>query len=139
MKRGVSIVLVFMILTAMFHITVATHFCGGNVAATKVSLTGKMASCGMETSERKSPLSGASFTSHCCDDVVNYYGTNSDYTPSFLLISESYQSNFQFFGMPAGYLVNNPAVLKSTFTDASPPGALTSTDVDLAGICVFRI
>ena len=139
MKRGVPIVLVLLMLAAMFHITVAEHFCGGKVAATKVSLTGKMASCGMETSERKLPLSGTSFTSYCCDDVVSYYGTDSNYTPSFSFISEPYQYNLQYFYILSEYPAYTPAVLKSIYTDASPPGALMSTDVDLSGICVFRI
>lgn len=139
MKRGVSIALILLILTAMLNLSVATHYCGGKIAASKVSLTGKLASCGMAGSEKKLPLSGTSFTTHCCDDIVTYCGTDSNYTPSFSFIPDSYQYNFKFFSIPAGYPVYNPAVLKSQYIDASPPGALISTNVDISDICVFRI
>ena len=126
-------------LSAMFHITVATHLCGGEVAASLISVTGKLASCGMEGSEKESPLSGTYFTRHCCDDIVTSCGIDNNYTPSFSFLSESYQYNFQVFSIPAGYPVYNQAVLESQCTDASPPGVLMSTNVDLSDICVFRI
>jgi hypothetical protein len=139
MKKSVSIALVLIILTAMLNVSVAIHFCGGKVAASKVSLTGKLASCGMEGSEKKLPLSGTGFTTHCCDDVMTYCGTDSNYTPTFSFIPVSYQYSFKFFSMPAGYPVYTPAVLESQYTDASPPGALMFTNVDISDICVFRI
>jgi len=123
----------------MFHITVATHFCGGEVAASLISLSGKLASCGMEGPGKELPLSGTYFTKHCCEDVVTSYGTDSNYTPSFSFIPDSYQYNFKFFSISTGYPVYASAVLKSQYTDASPPGVLMSTNVDLTGICVFRI
>jgi hypothetical protein len=126
-------------LTAMIHITVAAHYCEGEVAALKISLSGKLASCGMEGPVKEFPLSGTYFTKHCCEDVVTSYGTDSNYTPSFSFIPDSYQYNFQFFSISTGYPVYASAVLKSQYTDASPPGALKSTDVDLSDICVFRI
>jgi hypothetical protein len=139
MKRGISIVLILLMLAAMFHITVAIHFCGGEVAASLISLSGKLASCGMEGQGRELPLSGTYFTKHCCEDVVTSYGTDRNYTPSFSFISDSCQHNFQFFSIPTGYPAYTPAVLKSQYTDPSPPGALMSNNVDLAGICIFRI
>ena len=41
----------------MFHISVATHYCGGQIAASRVTLTGKLASCGME-----GPAKGVTFS-----------------------------------------------------------------------------
>lgn len=139
MKKGVSIVLVLLILTAMFHVTVATHFCGGEVAGLKISLSGKLASCGMESPGKEPLLPGTNFTNHCCDDIVNSCYTDSNYTPSFSYITDSYQYNLQVFSIPTSYPVYNQAVLKSQSTDASPPGVLISTNVDLSDICVFRI
>jgi hypothetical protein len=139
MKKGVSIVLALLILTAMFHVTVATHFCGGEVAGLKISLSGKLASCGMESPGEKPFLPGTNFTNRCCDDIVTSCYTDSNYTPSFSFVPDSYQYNFKAFSIPAGYTVYNQAVLKSQCTDASPPGVLMSTNVDLSDICVFRI
>ena len=139
MKRGISISLVFLMLTAMLHLTVATHYCGGKVAVSKVSLSGKLATCGMECSEKGSPLSGTNFTKHCCNDIVTFCGIDSNYTPSFSFVPESYQCNFQVFSIPKGSPVYSIAVLKTLYINVSPPGALMSTNVDLSDICIFRI
>jgi hypothetical protein len=139
MKKGVSIAMVLLILTAMLNLSVATHYCGGKLVASKVSLTGKLANCGMESSEKRLPLSGTNFTNHCCDDVITSCGTSSNYTPSFPFIPDSYQYNFNIFCLPTGTSVSHSAVLRSFYTSTSPPGELMSTNVDLSDICVFRI
>jgi hypothetical protein len=139
MKKGVSISLVFLIFAAMLHLSVATHYCGGIETSSIVSLTGKLANCGMERSQNEVPSSGTNFDKHCCDDVVTFCGTDSNYTPSFSFVPESYQYNFQVFSIPADFSVNYAAVLKSIYTNLSPPGPLMSTNVDLSDICVFRI
>ena len=139
MKRGVSIVLVLFMLTAMFHITVAMHFCGGEVAASKISISGKLASCGMEGPEMGLPLSGTYFTRHCCEDVVTFYGIDNNYTPSYSFVPESFQYNFQVLAIPVWLSANPDADIFSLYSSVRPPGALMSTNVDLSGICVFRI
>lgn len=139
MKKGISIALAFLIFTAMFHLTVATHYCGGKAVASKISLTGKLADCGMESRENKLPPSGTYITTHCCDDVVTYCGTDNNYTPSFSFFPNVNQYNSQIFGMTTGYPVFAPAVFIPIYASAAPPGAMMSTDVDLSDICVFRI
>jgi hypothetical protein len=138
-KKGFSISLSLLMLAATLHLSVATHYCSGNVAALKVSLTGKLATCGMECSEKELPLQGTNFTKHCCDDIVTFCGIDSNYTPSFSFVSESYQYNFQVFSISTGSPVYSIAVLKSLYINVSPPGALMSTNVDLSDICIFRI
>jgi hypothetical protein len=138
-KRGISIVLAFLMLAAMFHITVATHFCGGKVAASLISFSGKLASCGMEGPGKEIPLSGTCFTRHCCEDVVSSYGTDSNYSPSFFFVKETYQDTFLILNLTAGTPVHSLAVLKSISNNGSPPGRVLSTYVDLSSICVFRI
>ena len=48
MKRIVSIPLLFIILFSGINVKFASHYCGGNFSGTKVSLTGELATCGME-------------------------------------------------------------------------------------------
>jgi hypothetical protein len=139
MKKGVSIALVILLLAAMFNFSVAVHFCGGKVAASKVSLTGKLASCGMEGSEKRLPLSGTTFTTFCCDDNVTYCGTSNNYTPPFTFLQDPYQNTLQFLSIQTGLPVYPTTLLKSLYADASPPWELMSTDVDLSDICIFRI
>ena len=139
MKKGFSISLSLLMLAAVLHLTVATHYCGGKVAASTISLSGKLASCGMEGSEKELPLSGTNFTTHCCDDIVTLFGMDSKYTPSFSFVPETIQYNFQVFAIPVVLFVNSISDIIPSYTNVSPPGALMSTRVDLSNICVFRI
>lgn len=139
MKRVFSISLSLLMLAAMLHLSVATHYCGGKEVASKVSLTGKLAGCGMEGSKKELPLSGTNFTKHCCDDVVTFCGIDNNYEPLFSFVPESYQCNFQVLALPIGLSVNSNPDLIPLYTNVSPPGALRSTNVDLSDICVFRI
>jgi len=138
-KKVISISLVFLIIAAMFHISVATHYCGGQIADSMVTLTGKLASCGMEGTEKELPFPGESFSKHCCEDVIMICETDSNYMPSFSLIPDSYRYNLQILPVLMGLSVNSFRGLVSLCSNVSPPGALMSTDVDLSGICVFRI
>lgn len=139
MKKFISISFILLMLAAMLHLAVATHYCGGNVAALKVSLTGKLASCGMEYMEKDCTSPLAHLDKQCCDDVVTFYGVDTNYTPSFSIVTDSHQYNFKVFSIPGGFSINASEVLISLFTSVSPPDELMSTSVDLSDICVFRI
>jgi hypothetical protein len=139
MKKIFSISLSLLMLMAMLHFSVATHYCHGNIAASKISLSGKPASCGMENGQKDLPLSGTHFSSLCCDDAMVYPGISSNYAPSFSDKIESYQNSFQILSIPVGLPVLHQLVLQPIYTSVSPPGVLMSTNVDLSDICVFRI
>jgi hypothetical protein len=131
--------MVLLILAAMLPISVATHYCGGQIADSRVTLTGKLASCGMEGPEKGFPFPVESFSKHCCDDVITICETDSNYIPSFSFVPESYQYDLQILSVLTGLSFNSFPDLVSFYTNESPPGVLMSTDVDLSGICVFRI
>lgn len=139
MKKVISISLIFLVLTAMLHLSVATHYCSGKIAASKISLSGKLASCGMEDNDKDLPLTGAHFASHCCDNVLVFYGINSIYFPSFSFVPESYHHNSQAYNSPVGLIHNSLAFIKSICTNESPPDPPVSNNVDLSEICIFRI
>jgi hypothetical protein len=138
-KKFLSISLSLLLLAAMLHLTVATHYCCGMVVASTVSLSGKLAACGMECSEKELPLPGTDIIKHCCNDVITFCGIDGNYTPSFSFVPESYQYNFQVFSILTGSPLYSIAVLKSLYINVSPPEALMSTSVDLSDICIFRI
>jgi hypothetical protein len=139
MKKGTSILLAVLMLAAMFHFSIATHYCSGKVAASTVSVSGKLATCGMECSEQGLPPSGTNFTKHCCNDIVTFCGIDNNYTPSFSFVPEYYKYNFQHFSIPTGSPLYSMAVLKSLDANVSPPEFLRSNNVDLSDICIFRI
>ena len=139
MKKAISISLLILMVAAMLHISVATHYCGGKEVASKISLSGKLANCGMEGSQKELPLHGSSFAKHCCDDVVTYYGTDGSYVPFFYFVPETVQFNSQLFSFLSELSFNDHIGFSTLYTDVSPPGVLMSTYVDLSAICVFRI
>jgi len=126
-------------LASIVHVTVAIHFCGGEVAALKISFSGKLATCGMEVSEIKSLNSDATLTTHCCDDFVTFSGTDNNYIPSFLFVPDSIQNICEDQFIAAGYPIYYSDFLKLSGTNVKPPGLLMCTSVDLSDICVFRI
>jgi hypothetical protein len=129
----------FLVLTAMLHLTISTHYCGGHVAASKISVSGKVASCGMECSDIELPLYGTYFSKHCCEDVVTTFVLDNNYTTTFSFVTEVFQNSFHVISSQEAVSVNFNIEKNPLFTDVSPPWALMSTDVDLSGICVFRI
>ncbi len=95
MKKGISISLVLLIITAILNFSVASHYCCGKLAASKVSFSGKLADCGMEGTEKQVPPPGTYYSNHCCEDVVTFLGISSNYTPSFSFIPDPFKYNFQ--------------------------------------------
>ncbi len=139
MKRATSISLVLLIIASVMNLSVAVHYCGGKIAASKISLTGKLAGCGMEVPENGLPVSGTYFTKHCCEDVVTSCLIYSSYIPTISFDQADLQNNFQISAintLPSPFLRTE---VFSLFTEVNPPGVLRSTNVDLSDICVFRI
>ena len=139
LRKGVSISLVLLLLAATIHLSVATHYCGGIVAAVRVSFSGEPATCGMECQGNEYPLTGTIMTTHCCDDVLTSFTIDNIYTPSYSVLPELLQNNIQAFNLLNGLPVLSGNVLKSFYTNIKPPGELMSSAVDLSDICVFRI
>jgi hypothetical protein len=139
MKKITAISMVILLIATMLHISVSVHYCGGKEVASKISLTAMPANCGMESPEKDLPLTGNTYSNHCCKDVLTICVTDNNYTPSSSFIPPSLKYNFPIFSNSAVCTVNIPPLLISQSTNGSPPGALMSTEVDLAGICVFRI
>lgn len=130
-----------LILSAMLRISVARHYCGGELAASKISLSGDLASCGMEDAEDNCPLKfqGDYLKSHCCTDVISFYSIDNNYPQSQPLFSGPHRLTTKFLAMPVVIPVQFSSLITRVFTDVSPPAFSTTTAVDLTDICVFRI
>jgi hypothetical protein len=139
MKKFISISLTLFLLTAMLHLSVATHYCCGKLSSSKISISGKLATCGMEDDKSELPMTGSVFTKHCCDNFLTICSINSIFFPSFSFLHESHWQLFQVFSVPADLNPNPIAFIKSNSLNASPPGASACNSVDLSDICVLRI
>jgi hypothetical protein len=139
MKKVISISLTCLMLLALLRFSVATHYCMGSVAASRISFSGQLATCGMENDENEQPQPGSSYHSHCCDNLLVFCGINSNYFPTFTFVPESYNNDFQVFSMPIGLAVNSISSFQIIKTPVYPPGVSAIKSVDLSDICVFRI
>jgi hypothetical protein len=139
MKKALSISLSLLMLLAVSHISVATHYCSGHRAASKISLSGKLATCGMENDDIDLPQTGTALQTHCCENVLTVCGINNNYFPSFTLIPESYNNDFQILSIPISLTINSIPSFKIINTSVNPPGATNIKSVDLSAICVYRI
>ena len=139
MKKFLSISFAFLILLSGMHFTVATHLCGGKIAFTKFSVSGELASCGMEGKIDKCTIPVKFKTHNCCKDKVSAFVVDNTYAPTF--------SEFKVFPQPVLHAVIQPvflsdfslSTLKLVCTNISPPGHFLVSDVSLPAICVFRI
>ncbi len=137
-KKVLSITSIVLILTAMLHFSVATHYCGGRIASSEVSLSGKLATCGMEQFDRQLPASGLIFSSHCCDNDIRYYGISGNYVPSFTCIPQTFLTNSQMIEIPENIFRHLFSALKIPISE-SPPDQVNCSVVKLSDICTYRI
>lgn len=140
MKKFLSILFACLILVSVMHITIATHFCGSELASSeKISVSGVLASCGMEDDGDNCSSPENHYSKHCCSDNMvvlavdnNYELTNSEFN------SVSHPS-IQAVYIPTGYLNNSFSSINLICSNVSPPGNFVVSDVSLPDICVFRI
>jgi len=120
------------------HFTVATHYCG-NSAIQKLSVSGELATCGMEgtVDNCSSPvkLNGA----NCCKDRVAALVVDPNYSTSFAQLKRFSQHLLQVCQLPVDLLNKPQPALLLICTNASPPGNILVSAVSLPTICVFRI
>ncbi len=139
MKKFLSISVSLLILLSVMHFTVATHYCSGKIAATKVSFSGELASCGMEGPVDRCPSTGKHLGTNCCKDKVSVFVVDNNYASSAFEFKAFSQPVLQVFDIPASGGIHSLSVLNFINTNVRPPGNFMVSAVSLPGICVFRI
>jgi hypothetical protein len=139
MKKYFTIPLALLILVSGMHFTIATHFCGGEIAATKISITGKEASCGMVRDTKSITSSETSITSDCCENEFSVYSVDNNYSPSAFHFKEITQNILHEFLIPEGFSFHPALPSLTNFTNVSPPDNYLANAVSIADICIFRI
>ena len=138
MKKLLSISLTFLILLAGMHLTIATHYCGGKIAEIKLSFSGELASCGMET-DKDYLLPGIHIKTDCCQNRGSVFSVDHNYAPSFTEFKVFAQTLLQVFTIPENITFHSLTSFSNFYSDVSPPSSLTANTVSLPKICVFRI
>ena len=139
MKKLLSISIAFLMLLSGLQLTISRHYCGGELAQSKVSLTGHLASCGMETATDDCTQPGNHVQSSCCDNKVSVYAVDQNFTPSFSDFHSFAQNVLQVFIVPESTSIRSFTAINLSCTDTSPPENLLVDAVSLPKICVFRI
>lgn len=120
------------------NLTVASHICGGEVAAVKWSFFGEKATCGMEDANSDCPVHGV-MPSGCCQNITAEFSVDENYFPTVSNFEIKFENLLQTFVVPARiselYVPKN-SLLNDFRKSRDKP--LTS-EVCLEKICVFII
>ena len=138
MKKLFSILFAAMILLSGMHLSLATHFCGGEIAAVKMSFTAEKAGCGMEMPKQAAAEKSITAES-CCKDVLSFYAVDNNYDSSTLQIKEPASHLLQVFDIPKTIGIVSIHTNSATNINVQPPGNYIASAVSLPDICVFRI
>ena len=138
MKTVGAIPLIILLLFTGIKVSVATHYCCGRVAATRVSLTGEQASCGMEKDYGTKPLQDV-FETHCCDNVTSTCSFSNNYFPSLYNYDNVQLKDIAPFNLHSDTLSFLEPPITSSDQPGRPPGTRFTNDVFLSSICVYRI
>ncbi len=139
MKKGFSIAMAVLVLLTGLHLSVASHFCCGKLAAVKISITAEKATCGMEDEAELTSPPGKFFKSHCCANELSTLSVDSNYSPSTSLSIDLTHKIVPVFATPVLEVVREFAFAYNSHPVFSPPGIFRKNSVDLTAICVFRI
>jgi hypothetical protein len=120
------------------HLSIATHFCGGEVAAIKISFSEEKATCGME-SANQTCSNHNSVSSNCCENAVKVYSVDNNYNPSTFLTKGITKNILQVFNVPESISYNSFIASRSLSNSVIPPDIISTSAVSLADICIFRI
>jgi len=138
MKKLFCILFSLLIVLSGMHLSFATHFCGGEIAAVKWSLSGEKATCGMENEKQNFP-SQKSISSNCCHNKIANYSVDNNYNPSSYQIKDVTKCVSQFFTVPFNTSLYSINISNSLNANVYPPGEIITSAVSLADICIFRI
>lgn len=138
MKKLLSISFAFFILLSGMHLSIATHICGGQVAAVKWSFSGEKATCGMEGAKQLCPAHNG-IASNCCHNKLSVYTTDNNYNPSSFQIKEVTISLLQVFDVPVSFSINSTIAANSLRNNVVPRNIALTSAVSLEEICIFRI
>ena len=139
MRKGISILFALIMILSGAQFTIATHYCGGKIAATKVSLSGKLASCEMEDNHGNCTLPGNHFSNHCCDNQVTIIGIVNNFKDPVSIQHEVRRNIAQYLYIPVNQSLYSIPVFNHLYTNTGPPGWFTPSSVNLDNICTFRI
>src|SRR5665647_450606 len=139
MELSVSFLFVALILLSGMHLSLATHLCGGEISAVKLSFDHEKASCGMCAAEQAVTTHESLGSESCCKDEMSFLAVDSNYSPSTLQINQPTNQLLQVFDIPKTIGIQFNHTNSTINANVQPPGNYIASAVSLPDICVFRI
>jgi hypothetical protein len=139
MKFFLSILFSASILVSGPGIRIATHYCCGSLAATRVSLTGVLASCGMEGCDLDHSTLESTFTNLCCENHLSSYFLNDFSGSATYTVSQPVVEINPVFNLIANQYPGFETLVYQEVNPKPPPGALFSSHISSPSLCIFRI
>ena len=137
MKKVLTILIATVLLASGMQVSLAHHYCGGNLADVRLSFTGKLASCGMEEPESIYP-DHAIIDKKCCEDQVSYFSISSNYYPEYFNLTNP-SSERDLFPLHSGNFISDNSYNPDLINWEFPPGNNFKSRLTQSEICVFRI
>ena len=139
MKKIFSIFFAALILLSGMHLSIATHWCGGEIAQVKVSVTLENATCGTCGENEINTIEKSVSNESCCKDEMSFYVVDSNYSPSTLQINYNANQLLHVFDIPKTIRIQSNYTNSTLNTNVQPPGNFSASAVSLPHICVFLI
>jgi hypothetical protein len=137
MKRALIILISAVFIASGFQVSIDKHYCGGSLFATKISLTGEKASCGMEQSNSICN-SHSAVNAKCCEDLISSFSLNNNFFPEYYHLDKPFPEihvfSFQKINLSESYFSNT-----YNYNRIFPPGENLINRPGQSEICVFRI
>lgn len=134
MKKVVSIPLMILILFSGITINLASHYCMDSLVSSRISFSGKLATCGMEDhGTRKDGINAE----NSCANISHSYTFSSNYVPSFEKNIVKLIPAVSDIISIAAFLPENTVSVSGTYIQ--PPGLFSPNNVNRETICVYRI
>jgi hypothetical protein len=137
MRKALTIIISAIFLASGLQVSIDKHYCGGNLVATKVSLTGVKASCGMENADFRCS-SHLIFDSKCCEDQMLNLALNNNFFPEYFHLDKPLPGK-QVLSFQNIILSENKFSNLNFPSNVLPPGENIQNWLTQAEICVFRI
>ena len=136
MRKLITIPIIILILFSGITVNLAFHYCAGQVAEKKISLTDTLGSCGMEGKEHHK---NDGFRNLCCEDKVSSYTFNNIYIPSPIVKDDAVDYELPVLEIFFVSITDFTASFIISDALGSPPGPYSPSYVDLDSICILQI
>jgi hypothetical protein len=138
MKKFLTIAFALLFLFSGMHLKLASHYCGGELAAVRWSANGELATCGMENPGEAAPK-GMILHETCCQDKLTQNTVDQQYQFQTFYPKSRIAPQIGSFAIPSCMLLRSPITTSNLFSHVFPPGDVQPSEVKQEAVCVYLI